>query len=313
MNSIEIQGLVKKFTIKKKKEEVFAVNNISFNIKKGEIFGFLGPNGAGKTTTINCITQLSNKTSGKILVNGHDVEKQYREARNQIGLSPQDLTFDPYFTILEILVYQGGYFGMLKKQAQKRAEKLLKQFELWEKRKSRIKQLSGGMKRKLSIIKAMMHKPEILILDEPTAALDVDSRYELWEFIKKLNEQGITIILTTHYIEEAEKLADRIAIINKGKIIKLEEKEKIIEDLSQNKITIYLKEDKKLPKEFNQLNYDYKDKKIIIQTPKKDQNKNLRLALKILEEQKIEIENFSVDQDNLENIFRRLIKNENQN
>ncbi|MCF7871635.1 ABC transporter ATP-binding protein [Candidatus Woesearchaeota archaeon] len=309
MNSVEIKGLVKEYK-EKKKETIIAVDNISFNVKKGEIFGFLGPNGAGKTTTINCVTQLSNKTSGKIFVNGFDTEKQYLEARRQIGLSPQDLLFDPYFTVMELLTYQGGYFGMPKKQAQKRAEKLLKQFNLWDKRKVNMRQLSGGMKRKFSIIKALMHEPSILILDEPTAALDVDSRYELWEFIKKLNNEGITIILTTHYIEEAEKLADRICIINKGKIIKLEEKEKIIDELSQNIITIYLKKNEALPKEFPQLNYTYYDKKLIITTPKKDQNKNLRFALKTLEENKIETENFSVDQDNLENIFRRLIKNE---
>ena len=308
MDSVEIKGLTKKFTDKKEKD-VIAVNNVSFNVKKGEIFGFLGPNGAGKTTTINCITQLANKTSGTILVNGFDTEKQYLEARKQIGLSPQDIFFDPYFKVIELLQYQAGYFGIKKSEAKKRAEKLLKKFDLWDKRKVTMRQLSGGMKRKLSILKGLIHEPSILILDEPTAALDVDSRYELWEFIKDLNKQGITIILTTHYIEEAEKLADRIAIINKGNIIKLEDKEKIIDELSQNKITIYLKEKKELPKEIKKLNYEYEDKKIIITTPKKDQNKNLRLALRTLEENNIETENFSIDQDNLENIFRRLVKN----
>ena len=233
MDSVVVKNLVKNY------KDVKAVKNISFSIKKGEIFGLLGPNGAGKTTTINCITQLSTMTSGKILVNGFDVNKNYVEAKTKLGLSSQDIKFDIYFSVLDILTYQGGYYGIPKKKAQVRALKLLKDFNLYDKRNEQVRHLSGGMKRKFSIIRALMHSPDVLILDEPTAALDVDSRYELWDFVKKLNKQGITIVLTTHYIEEAEKLCDRVCIISNGKILKLDKTSKMVDELSRNKIIFY--------------------------------------------------------------------------
>ena len=304
MDSLEIINLKKSYG------KVKAVDNISFSVMQGEIFGFLGPNGAGKTTTINCITQLSTIDSGKITVNGFDVVKDYLDARTQIGLSPQEIQFDPFFKIFDVLVYQAGYFGIKSKDAKKRAEKLMKEFGLWEKRNTTMRALSGGMKRKFSILKAIMHEPKILILDEPTAGLDVDSRYELWDFIKKLNKNGITIILTTHYIEEAEKLTHRVGIINKGKIIKLDDTSKIVDDLSQNIISIYLEKETKLPKEFKKFNFKQEGKKIDINISKKLQSKILRESLKILEDNNIVVENFNVQQDNLENIFRRLV-NEN--
>lgn len=294
---IEIKNIIKKY------DSFLAVDNISLKINKGEIFALLGPNGAGKTTLINCITQLSNITSGSIKVNGCDNKTNYLEARKQIGLSPQEFLIDPYFTIIELLTYQGGYFGLAKKEAKKRAIKLLKEFNLFEKKDSKLKELSGGMKRKISIIKALMHKPEVLILDEPTAALDVDSRIELWSFIKKLNENKITIILTTHYIEEAERLSDRVAIINKGKLVKLDKTKNILDNLSQNLIIIHTKKDSN-PKDFK---YEKEKNKLIIKTSKKDQSKKLREVLKKLEQQKIDVENFQIKQDNLENIFRRIV------
>lgn len=299
-NIVQIKNLVKEYNGTR------AVKGISFNIRKGEVFGFLGPNGAGKTTTINSICQLATPTKGKITVNGYDIDKDYIKAKMEIGLSPQEMQMDVYFTIWEILVYQGGYFGVPKKQAEKKARELLEEFNLWEKRKKTIKELSGGMKRKLSIAKAMIHNPKILILDEPTAGLDVDTRYELWDLIKKLKKQGITIILTTHYIEEAEKLSDRIGIINQGELVKLDHTKNIIEKLSQNIITIYLEKTTKI-KEITDLNFEQHKEKIIIQTKKKDQSKNLNKALQSLEKQGIEVKNFQIDQDNLENIFRRII------
>lgn len=301
MDSIVIKNLRKDYG------KVKAVDNISFSIKKGEIFGFLGPNGAGKTTTINCICQLSTITSGKITVEGYDTKKDYLDAKKQLGLSPQDIQFDPLFKLIDVLTYQAGYFGIPKKEAMKRAEKLLKDFNLYEKRNQTMRQLSGGMKRKFSIIKALVHNPKILILDEPTAALDVDTRYEMWDFIKNVKKQGITIILTTHYIEEAEKLSDRVAIINKGKLIKLDKTSKIIDDLSQNIISIYLDEHIILPKELKLFNHKYHEKKLDIIVTKKDQSKSLRQVLQIFEKHKIKIRNFNVHEDNLENIFRRLV------
>ena len=301
MFAIEVSNLVKKY------DGLIAVNNISFKIKKGEIFGILGPNGAGKTTTINCITQLANKTSGKIKVNSYDTVKEYLEARKQIGLSPQELKFDPYFSIEDILIYQAGYFGIKEKIARKRAIELLKLFGLYEKRKLTIRELSGGMLRRLSLAKAMVHSPSILILDEPTAALDVESRHSLWEYIKKLNKEGITIILTTHYIEEAERLCDRICIIHKGRIIKLEKKEKLIEDLSKNVIRFYLNEKTKLPLEIKNYIYNYEENILEIHDTKKEQGKALNDVLKLFDKCKIPIINFTIEQDTLENIFRRLV------
>ncbi len=304
MNAVEVSNLTKRY------KKILAVDNISFKIKKGEIFGILGPNGAGKTTTINCITQLANKTSGKIKVNNYDTVKNYLEARKQIGLSPQDLKFDPYFSIEELLIYQAGYYGIKEEEAKKKVTDLLKLFDLYEKRKVTIRELSGGMLRRLSLAKAMIHSPSILILDEPTAALDVESRYSLWDYIKKINKEGITIILTTHYIEEAERLCDTICIMQKGKIIKLEEKKRLIEDLSRNIIKIYLPKKTRLPEEIKNYKHQYEENILEMHVTKKEQSNILNNLLKIFDQNKIQIINFTIEQDNLENIFRRLVKNE---
>ena len=300
MNAISVKNLTKEYN------GTVAVNNLSLTVKKGEILGFLGPNGAGKTTTIHCIAQLASVTKGSIKVNGYDIKKDYVEAKKQIGLSPQEIAGDFYFKIKDIVQYQAGYFGIRKKEAKKRTEKLLKEFGLWGKKEKRLRELSGGMKRKLSLAKALIHKPKILILDEPTTGLDVDTRYELWELIKGLKEKGITIILTTHYIEEAEKLSDRIAIISKGNLIKLEDTKNIMEELSQNVIKIYLTNKNKV-KKVSDLEFEQDKDMIKIKTTRKKQNKNLNKALQSLAQQKINIKNFDIEQDNLENIFRRLI------
>lgn len=304
MKSIVVKDLKKSYG---KNQKTKAVKGISFEVEQGEIFGILGPNGAGKSTTIQCMCQLSTITSGTIKINGFDVKKEYIQAKEQIGLSPQELKFDLYFTIQELLIYQAGYFGIPKKEAKTKALNLLKEFGLYEKRKQTVRELSGGMKRKFSIIKALIHDPKIIILDEPTAALDVDTRYELWEFVKKLNKKGITIILTTHYIEEAEKLCNRIAILSKGKIIKLEKTSKLLEDLSRNKITFYLEQESKIPDEIKAKEYKYEDKKLEIIVKGKEQHKELNNLLKVLEKENITVRNFKIEQDNLENIFRRIL------
>ncbi len=300
MNAISIKNLTKEYNGSK------AVNNLTLNVKKGEILGFLGPNGAGKTTTINCISQLANMTRGSIIVNGFDIEKDYVEAKKQIGLSPQEISRDHYFKIKDILQYQAGYFGIRKQEAIDKATKLLKDFGLWDKKDKKLKELSGGMKRKLSLAKALIHDPKILILDEPTAGLDVDTRYELWTLIKDLKKKGITIILTTHYIEEAEKLSDRIGIISRGDLIKLDNTKSIMDDLSQNVIKIYLTSEKKIGK-LSDLAFEQEKSVIKIKTNRKEQNKHLNKALQSLARQKVDIKNFDIEQDNLENIFRRLV------
>ena len=301
-NIVEIHGLNKSY------EDVHAVKDLTFNIKEGEIFGFLGPNGAGKTTTIKCITQLATMDEGSIKVSGYDVKDDYLEAREKIGLSQQEVKLDPYFSVIDTLEYAGGYFGIPKAEARRRCKRYLKKFDLFDKKDDDTRKLSGGMKRKLSIIKALLHKPDILILDEPTAGLDVDSRYELWNFIKEQNKKGTTIILTTHYIEEAEKLADRIGIINHGELIKLEEKSKIIDELSQNVIALHLEKDVDIPEELKEVGAEKEGRIVNIQTKKKDQHDTLRKALTILENNDIDLDNFEIEQDNLENIFRRIVQ-----
>ncbi|MFT4250802.1 MAG: ABC transporter ATP-binding protein [Candidatus Woesearchaeota archaeon] len=221
--------------------EVVAVNNLSLEIKKGEFYGLLGHNGAGKTSTIHCVTGLATITKGTIEVFGYDVEKEYQQARKLVGLSQQDIHMDPYFSIEETLIYQAGYFGIPRTEAKKRCEKLLKQFGVWSKREESYRKLSGGMKRKVEIAKALMHQPQLLILDEPTAGLDVQTRNELYTYLEELNKQGTTIILTTHYIEEAEKLCNRIGVMKQGELILEEETKKLKKQYKNNKLEdIYL-------------------------------------------------------------------------
>ena len=216
MSAIILLNLTKKF------DQLYALKKMSLSINEGEFFGLLGPNGAGKTTAIGIITGLVNKTEGIVTLFGKDVVEEYEDARALVGLVPQEFNFDIFEKVENILDFNGGYFGMPKSHRKKRIKELLTQLNLWDKRKSAARTLSGGMKRKLMIARALMHKPKILILDEPTAGVDVETRQTMWKYLRKLNEQGTTILLTTHYLEEAEALCKRIAIINKGSIIKLD-------------------------------------------------------------------------------------------
>lgn len=203
-----------------------ALKDINLEIRRGEIFGLLGPNGAGKTTLINIIAGLTRKTSGEVLVLGKDVEKDYRFTRSKIGLVQQEINNDPFFKVWETVKLQGGYFGV--SNLDPKVEDILKKVALWEKRDQSGRTLSGGMKRRVMIAKALIHDPEIIFLDEPTAGVDVELRVNLWNLVRSLCERGKTIILTTHYLEEAEELADRIAIINHGKIMLVEDKKELI-------------------------------------------------------------------------------------
>jgi len=216
MNALEITDLTK--TYQSKSRTVEALKGISLNVKQGDFFALLGPNGAGKSTTIGIISSLVNKTSGTVKVFGHDIDTDLEVAKAQIGLVPQEFNFNMFETVLQVVVNQAGYYGVERSEALTRAEKYLKQTDLWEKRNARGRELSGGMKRRLMIARALMHEPKILILDEPTAGVDIEIRRGMWEFLKDLNAQGITIILTTHYLEEAEMLCRNIAIIDQGKI-----------------------------------------------------------------------------------------------
>jgi len=196
-----------------------ALKGIDLNVKQGDFFALLGPNGAGKSTTIGVITSLVNKTQGQVKVYGYDIDTDLEKAKSFIGLVPQEFNFNQFEPLMNILVNQAGYYGVDRKTALVRAEKYLKQLELWDKRNSAGRELSGGMKRRLMIARALMHEPQMLILDEPTAGVDIEIRRGMWDFLQTLNAQGITIILTTHYLEEAESLCRNIAIIDGGKIV----------------------------------------------------------------------------------------------
>lgn len=213
-NALEINNLKKIYG-----SGVEALRGIDLSVKEGDFYALLGPNGAGKSTTIGIITSLVNKTSGKVNVFGYDLDKDLVRAKQQIGLVPQEFNFNPFETVQQIVVNQAGYYGVSRKEAMKRSEKYLKQSNLWEKRNVRARMLSGGMKRRLMIARALMHEPRLLILDEPTAGVDIELRREMWEFLRELNENGTTIILTTHYLEEAEMLCRSIGIIQSGELI----------------------------------------------------------------------------------------------
>ena len=202
--AISIKGLHKFYG------KLQALDNLSLEVRAGEFFGFLGPNGAGKSTTINILTGLSTYTQGQVTVFGKDVIRDYREVRKLIGTVPQEFNFDDFFTVDEIMRYYAGYFGIRGHEARKRVDELLEQFDLTQKKKVDVTRLSGGMKRRLLIARAMIHNPKILIMDEPSAGVDVELRRKIWQFMLDLNKQGTTILLTTHYIEEAERLARRI-------------------------------------------------------------------------------------------------------
>lgn len=215
-----------------------ALAEVDLDIRKGEIFALLGPNGAGKTTLINIICGIVNPTSGTASADGHDVVKDFRAARSKIGLVPQELATDMFEKVWDTVSFSRGIFG--KPKNPQVIEKILKDLSLWEKRDSKIMTLSGGMKRRVLIAKALSHEPKILFLDEPTAGVDVELRREMWEMVRGLRKTGVTIILTTHYIEEAEEMADRIGVINKGKIVLVENKSTLMERMGRKKLTIQL-------------------------------------------------------------------------
>src|SRR4051794_16519504 len=214
MDALSIEQLVKRYPTGTE-----ALKGVDLTIGDGEFWGLLGPNGAGKSTLIHCTTGLAQPTSGEISIFGHDAVHHYQEARLAVGLAPQELNLDWFLTVEETLDFHGGYFGMPKRERRERAQELLETFSLVEKRDDRTRTLSGGMKRRLVLARALMHHPRLLILDEPTAGVDVELRLELWHYVQRINAEGTTILLTTHYLEEAEQLCSRIAFINDGEIV----------------------------------------------------------------------------------------------
>jgi len=234
--AVAVSSLVKRYG------QVEALRGIDLSIPAGAFFGLLGPNGAGKSTLINIVTGLASPSSGSASVLGYDVVREYRRTRRRIGLSPQEFNFDRFFSIQDLLIYQGGYFGMPRREARSRAEALLSRFGLWEKRHEKITRLSGGMKRRLQIAKAMIHDPPILILDEPTAGVDVELRRDLWDYWRELNAAGRTILLTTHYLEEALVLCETLAVIDLGSIIASGSRDAVVERAGGDLSHYFLKE-----------------------------------------------------------------------
>ena len=236
---LEIKNLVKKYG------EDTAVDNISLSIPKGSFFGLLGPNGAGKSTTIHCITGISQPTSGQILIDGTDVVTDYRNARTKVGLSPQEFNVDIFATPRQLMDYMGGYYGIRNPQRKERINELIARFDLEKHADMKFQKLSGGLKRRAMLGRALVHTPDLLILDEPTAGVDVEQRHDLWAYLKEMNENGKTIILTSHYLEEIQYLCRDIAIINHGKIVAEGTKEEFMKDgksVEQTYLEIYRKD-----------------------------------------------------------------------
>ena len=280
-----------------------ALNGINLNIEKGKFFGLLGPNGAGKTTTIGILTGLINLTSGSILVNGLDVIKDYKKTRRMIGLSPQEINLDVFFTIKELLIFQGGYYGLSLKESKKKVEELLKDLGLEDKMNAKSRELSGGMKRRVQIAKALVHNPEIIILDEPTAGVDIELRHLLWDSLKDMNvNQNKTLVLTTHYIEEAENLCDEVAIIDNGEIIAQGTPDDLIKADGESHINIIVDRIEKNILEKYETNIINNN----IDIKSKNPDKDIPNIINELAKSNLSINKLNVKKANLEDVFVKL-------
>jgi len=292
---------------KKKTANVNALNNITLNVKQGEIFGLLGPNGAGKTTFLSILAGTVIKTNGKVNVWGFDLDKNPRQVRASIGIVPQEVNLDAFFSPKKLLDLQAGLYGV--KSSQKITETILKLVSLDKQANSYSRNLSGGMKRRLLIAKAMVHQPPILILDEPTAGVDVELRKNLWENVKELNKIGVTIILTTHYLYEAQEMCDRIAIINKGDLVALDTTKKLLERIKTKKIIFKVKEfDLNLNLSLPNIKFNVDSKDTIIVNYEKELV-NFEELINYLKEKNLKILDISIDEGNLEDVFLQLTKN----
>lgn len=307
MLAVEIKNLSKTYKKGKKAQEKQALKSINLNIKKGSFFGLLGPNGAGKSSLINILAGLVNKTSGEIKICGVDIEEDSKACKFKIGIVPQELVIDPFFTVRETLEIYAGYFGIKKEN--RKTDEIIAAMGLQEKANVKPRSLSGGMRRRLLVAKALVNSPEILVLDEPTAGVDVELRNQLWQYVRKLNESGTTIILTTHYLEEAEELCDEIAVINYGQVIAHDSKENLMQILSAKELII---SSESFPanldflKEINVEGRISGDGKIIIAyDPKK---MPVEKILKKITENKISICDISTTQPDLEEVFKHLIQ-----
>ena len=302
--ALHIEKLKKSYRNPRTGEVKDALRSIDLTIPKGAFFGLLGPNGAGKSTLINIIADLTVKTSGKIYVNGHDMDTEKQAAKHALGIVPQEVMLDPFFPVGEMLEYQAGYYGVPK--AKRRTKEILEALSLSDKSHLNSRRLSGGMKRRVLIAKALVHAPSVLILDEPTAGVDVDLRLRLWEYVRELNRQGTTVLLTTHYLEEAETLCDHIAIINHGQIIACDTKAALIGRLDEKLLTLRFAQDvQEIPpalKEFaatiiepNAIQIHYRARELPVEK-----------ILAAVRESGLNLKDLSSEEPHLEDIFRHL-------
>ena len=285
-----------------------ALRSIDLDIRAGEIFALLGPNGAGKTTLISIICGIVTPTSGEVLASGHNIVSEYRATRSKIGLVPQELTTDAFESVWSTVNFSRGLFGKPKNHVF--VEKVLRQLSLWDKKDSRLRTLSGGMKRRVMIAKALSHEPEILFLDEPSAGVDVELRRDMWEMVRELRENGVTIILTTHYIEEAEEMADRVGVINNGEIIVVEEKKALMQKLGRKELRLQLQTAMvNIPSDLS--DYDLKleadGTELIYSFDTKQEHTGIAELLRKLDKQGIDFKDLHSNQSSLEEIFVRLV------
>ena len=290
-----------------------AFKKVNLEIKKGEIIALLGPNGAGKTTLISIICGIVTPSSGKVTVENFDIIEDYRETRSRIGLVPQELTLELFETVFNNVSFSRGLNG--KKPNPKHIEKILKDLSMWDKKDLRLRQLSGGMKRRVLIAKALSHEPSILFLDEPTAGVDVELRRDMWKVVEDLRKTGVTIILTTHYIEEAEAIADRVAVINQGEIIVIDETKELLKKMGQKKLSVYLQSEiSEIPDSLSKYNLEIgKDNKTVEYTyDVNSESTGITNLLKDLKDAGLKLQDLKTEQTTLEKIFVNLVKENNE-
>ena len=281
-----------------------AVDGISLKIKQGEFFGLLGPNGAGKSTMINMLAGLAKPSAGEISVMGFDVQRNYQEARHSLGIVPQELVFDPFFDVREMLRFQAGYFGK-GKENDSWIDEIMERLDLSDKASTNMRKLSGGMKRRALIAQALVHKPPVIVLDEPTAGVDVELRQKLWEFIKDLNKEGHTIILTTHYLEEAEELCNSVGMLSAGKIVAMDTTKNLLKKFATKNLKLKLRFDgeKKLPEKINHFPYQIEEDAYIFKLKKITDINEITEGLK---NSTIEIIDMQTVESDLEDVFLKL-------
>ena len=307
-NQITINNLSKIY-----KNGFNALKSVNLNIKKGEIFAMLGPNGAGKTTLISIICGIVKPSSGKVTIDNFDIIDDYRETRSRIGLVPQELTLEQFETVFNNVSYSRGLYG--KKPDPQHIEKILKQLSLWDKKDQRLRQLSGGMKRRVLIAKALSHEPSILFLDEPTAGVDVELRQDMWKIVEELRATGVTIILTTHYIEEAEAIADRVGVINQGEIIVVEETKELLKKMGHKKLTVELQDEiSKIPDSLDKYKLVLGNNKMSIDYTYNVQAEQTGITnlLQDIKDAGLKLKDLKTEQSTLEKIFVSLVKENNE-